>query len=102
MAATSSTWQRAPGRRPGKGADSGQQLTFGNRTALLDLNPALAGVAGVVGTNVVREVLDHFAVPYQQQVVLDRHSVSDVIEEAPHVFIAMALAAMLFGRWSSG
>jgi hypothetical protein len=51
---------------------------------------------------VVREVLDHLAVPYQQQVVIDRHRVGDLIEERPHVFIAMALAAMLFGRWSSG
>jgi len=59
-------------------------------------------VVGIVPANVVREVLDYLAVPYQQQVVVDRHRVGDVIEEVPHVFIAMALAAMLFGRWSSG
>jgi hypothetical protein len=52
---------------------------------------------------VVREVLDHLAVPYQQQVVVDRHRVGDLIEERPHVFIAMALAArVILGGWSSG
>jgi len=95
--------QRACGRRSGEGTDSGEQLAFGDRTALLDLNPSLAAVAGVVRADVVREVLDHLAVPYKQQVVVDRHRVGDLIEEGPHVFIAMALAArVLLGRWSSG
>ena len=103
MAATGSARQRAPGRRPGKSTGSGEQLAFGDRSALLDLNPAMAAVVGVVGTNLVREVLDHLAVPNQQQVVLNRHHVGDVIEEAPHVFIAMALTArVVLGRRSSG
>jgi hypothetical protein len=47
-------------------------------------------------------VLDHLTVPYQQEVVVERHRVGDVFEEAPHVFITMALAArVLLGRWSS-
>ncbi len=100
--ASGSARQRAPRRRSGKGADSGEQLAFGDRAALLHLNPSLSVVAGVIGANVVREVLDHLAVPYQQEVVIDRHRVGDVIEEAPHVFITMALAArVLLGRWSS-
>ena len=65
--------------------------------------PSLAAVIGIVAANVLREVLDHLAVPYQQQVVVDRHRVGDLIEERPHVFIAMALAArVILGGWSSG
>ena len=98
-----STRQVALGRRTGEGADPGEQLAFGDRTGLLDLDAAVAAVVSVVGAEVVREVLDDLAVSYQQQVVVDRHGVGNLIEEGPHVFIAMTFAALVpLGRWSSG
>jgi len=101
--AVRSARQSALGRRAGEGANPGEQLAFGDRPALLDLDSSLAGVLRVVGPDVIREVLDDLAVPDREQVVLDRQHAGDVIEKGPHVFVAMAFAArVLLGRWSSG
>ncbi len=94
--------QVALGGRSSESADPGEQLALGERTALLDLDPPLAAVVLVVGADAVREVLDNLAVADQQQVV-DRQRVGDLIEEGPHVFVAMAFVALtLLGGWSSG
>lgn len=50
---------------PRKGAEAGQQLTVGERTAFLDREPSMMTVALVVGTHVVREVVDDLAVMSQ-------------------------------------
>jgi hypothetical protein len=101
--AVRSARQVALGRRIGEGTDPGEQLALGYRTALLDLDPPLAALFVVVSADVVREVLDDLAVTYQQQVVFDRQHFGDLIEEGPHVFIAMAFAARWApGGWSSG
>jgi hypothetical protein len=91
--AVRSARQSALGRRAGEGPDPGEQLALGDRTALLDLDPALAAVVGVVGPDVVRETLDDLAVPDQVQVVVDRQHAGDVIDKGSHVFVAMAFAA---------
>jgi hypothetical protein len=101
--AVRSARQVALGRRTGEGADPGEQLALGDRTALFDLDPPLAAVFVVVNADVVREVLDDLAVTYQQQVVFDRQHFGDISQESPQVFIAMAFAARWpFSGWPSG
>ena len=92
----------ALGRQTGEAADPRDQLALGDRTTLLDLNLSLAAVSVVLRTDLVRKVLDDLAVPYQQQVVVDRQGSGDLIEEDSHVLIAVAFAArMLLSGWSS-
>jgi hypothetical protein len=65
----------------------------------MTVDPSLAAVVGVVGADVVREVLDDLAVPYQEQVGVDRRTPGEVIEKGTHVFVAFAFAArVLLGR----
>jgi hypothetical protein len=92
----------ALGGQTGEGADPRDQLALGDRTTLLHLNLPLAAVSVVLGADLVREVLDDLAVPYQQQVVVDRQRSGDLIEEDSHMLIAVAFAArMLLSGWSS-
>ena len=100
---TRSARQVALGRRTGEGADPGEQLALGEWAALLDLDQSLAAVAVVIRADLLGEVLNHLAITYQQEIIVDRHRLGDLIEEGPHVFIAMAFAArVLLGGWSSG
>jgi len=66
-----------------RSADPAEQLAFGDRTTLLDLDPSLAPVVLVVGADVVREVLDNLAGSDQQQVVVARQRMGDLIKEGP-------------------
>ena len=55
-------------------------------------------VALILGTHVVREVVDNLAVTDEQQVFIGRQCAGNLVEERPHVFIAMTFAGrMLFG-----
>jgi hypothetical protein len=51
---------------PGNGAEAGQQLTVGEQANLLDRHPSMMTVALVLGTYVVREVVDDLAVTDEQ------------------------------------
>jgi hypothetical protein len=55
-------------------------------------------MALVIGTDLLREVLDDLAVTDQQQVIVVWQHVGDLGEEGPHVLVAMALAGR--GPWS--
>jgi hypothetical protein len=78
-------------------------LTVGERAALLDHDPSLMSMALVLGTKVVREMIDDLAVTDEQEVIIARHDARDLVEEGPHVFSAMTFAGRVwFGRWSPG
>jgi len=95
--------QVAFGRRSSEGADPGEQLALGEWAARLDLDPSLAAVAVVIGADLLGEVLDHLAVTYQQQIIVDRQRLGDLDEEGPHVLVAVALAGrVLLGGLPSG
>jgi hypothetical protein len=95
--------QGTSGRRSRKGPDTSQQLTVGERAALLDHDPSLMSVALVLGTHVVREMIDDLAVTDEQEVIIARHHARDLVEEGPHVFTAMTFGGRVwFGRWSPG
>jgi len=101
--APASARQRASGWQSCKGAESGQQLTVGQRTARLARDPSMMTVALVLGTHVIREVVDDLAVTDEQQVIIARQCARDLIEERPHVFVAMTFASGVhFGRRSPG
>jgi hypothetical protein len=76
-----STRQVASGPANRRRCGSGEQLALGEWAALLDLDPTLAAVVGVVGADLVGKVLDDLAVPYQE-VGVDRQHAGDVIEKA--------------------
>src|SRR5256885_16504475 len=78
--ASGSARQRASGWRSGEGAEAGQQLTVGERPALLDRDPPMMSVALVLGTHLVREVVDHLAVTDEQQVVIGRQRARNLVE----------------------
>jgi len=63
-------------------------LTVGEWTALLDRDPSMMTVALVLGTHVVREVVDDLAVTHEQQVVIGRQCARHLVEERPHVLVA--------------
>ncbi|HEY8870632.1 MAG TPA: hypothetical protein VIM30_14760 [Candidatus Limnocylindrales bacterium] len=50
-------------------------------------------VALVLGTNMVREVVGDLAVTDEQEVIVARQCARDLIEECPHVFVAMPFAS---------
>ena len=78
-------------------------MTVGERAALLDRDPPVMTVALILGTHVVREMVDNLAVTDEQQVVIGRQCARNLVEERPHVFVAMTLAGgVLFGRRSPG
>jgi hypothetical protein len=78
-------------------------LTVSEQAALLDRHPSMMTVALVLGTHVVREVVDDFAVTDEQQVVIARQCARDLVEERPHVFVAMTFAGRVpFGGLSPG
>ena len=57
-------------------------------------------MALVLGTHVVREVVDDLAVTDEQQVVVSRNCARDLVEEHSHVLVAMTFAAGCF--WVGG
>ena len=60
-------------------------------------------MALVLGTHVVREVVDALAVTDEQQVVISRHCARDLVEEHPHVLVTMTFAGrVLLGGRSPG
>ena len=78
-------------------------MTVGERAALLDRDPPVMTVALILGTHVVREMVDDLAVTDEQQVVIGRQCARNLVEEGPHVFVAMTFAGgMLFGGRSPG
>jgi len=78
-------------------------LTVGERAALFDRDSSMMNVALVLGTHVVREVVDDLAVTDEQQVVIGRQCARDLVEECPHVFVPTTLAGrVLFGGRSPG
>src|SRR5664279_6146413 len=68
--ASPSARQVAPGRCSGKGAGRGAQLALRELATFLDLDPALAAVAAIIGPYLIGEVLDDFAVSDQQEFVV--------------------------------
>jgi hypothetical protein len=98
-----SAGKRASGWRSCEGAEARKQLTVGERAALLDRDPSMMTVTLVLGTHVVREVADDFAVTDEQHVVTARHRARNLLEERSHVFVPMTFAGrVLFGGRSPG
>lgn len=61
----------------------------------------MMAVALVLGTQVVREMVDDLAVTHQQQIVIARHCARNLVGERPHVLVAMTFAGRVLFRGRS-
>ncbi len=71
-------------------------MPVGERAARLDHDPSRLTVARVQGPDVVGEVIDDLAVADEQQVIPACQCTRHLVEERPHVLVAMPFAGRMW------
>ncbi len=71
------------------------ELALSERSAALNLNPALSVLRSVVGADLLSKMTNNFPVAQQQQVVVSWQRPRDCREERAHVLVLVSLT-----RWS--